>query len=106
MKCSGYKVSSGGWRYPRHVICDSPEKFMQTAVAAPSFLSPTLVIQVLVEQKEISGEEIDFILDNYPPQTSVSHLLQEENPGSLPFSRQEQGLKLEDTLLTPSKGFI
>lgn len=59
-----------------------------------------------MEQKEISGEEIDFILDNYPPQTPVSHLLEEKNPGSLPFSRQEQGLKLDDTMLTPSKGFL
>ncbi|KAL6322779.1 hypothetical protein AAG906_019048 [Vitis piasezkii] len=61
---------------------------------------------VLVEQKEISGEEIDFILNSYPPQTPVSCLLEEENPGSLPFGRQEQGLKLEDALLTPSKGFL
>ncbi|KAL6322043.1 hypothetical protein AAG906_003187 [Vitis piasezkii] len=63
-------------------------------------------VKVLVEQKEISGEEIDFILNNYPPQTPVSCLLEEENPGSLPFGRQEQGLKLEDALLTPSKGFL
>ncbi|XP_034710030.1 probable inactive ATP-dependent zinc metalloprotease FTSHI 1, chloroplastic isoform X2 [Vitis riparia] len=63
-------------------------------------------VKVLVEQKEISGEEIDFILNNYPPQTPVSCLLEEENPGSLPFGRQEQMLKLEDTLLTPSKGFL
>ncbi|RVX00840.1 putative ribonuclease H protein [Vitis vinifera] len=61
---------------------------------------------VLVEQKEISGEEIDFILNSYPPQTPVSCLLEEENPGSLPFGRQEHGLKLEDALLTPSKGFL
>ena len=60
-----------------------------------------------MEQKEISGEEIDFIIDNYPPQTPVSRVLKEENPGSLPFSRQERGLKLDDTMLTPSsKGFL
>lgn len=42
-------------------------------------------LQVLINQEEIVGEEIDFILDNYPPQTPISVLLQEENPGSLPF---------------------
>lgn len=47
-------------------------------------------MQVLVNQEEIRGEEIDFILNNYPPQTPVSVLLQEENPGSLPFVRLEQ----------------
>lgn len=70
------------------------------------FLGSLVVLQVLVEQKEISGEEIDFILNSYPPQTPVSCLLEEENPGSLPFGRQEHGLKLEDALLTPSKGFL
>ncbi|KAG6577136.1 putative inactive ATP-dependent zinc metalloprotease FTSHI 1, chloroplastic, partial [Cucurbita argyrosperma subsp. sororia] len=42
-------------------------------------------VKVLINQEEIVGEEIDFILDNYPPQTPISVLLQEENPGSLPF---------------------
>lgn len=45
-------------------------------------------VKVLISQEEISGEEIDFILDNYPPQTPISVLLQEENPGSLPFVRR------------------
>jgi len=38
-----------------------------------------------LNQKEISGEAIDFILDHYPPQTPLNSLLQEQNPGSLPF---------------------
>ncbi|XP_050942773.1 probable inactive ATP-dependent zinc metalloprotease FTSHI 1, chloroplastic [Cucumis melo] len=40
--------------------------------------------QVLIFHEEIIGEEIDFILDNYPPQTPISVLFQEENPGRLP----------------------
>ncbi|KAK9274500.1 hypothetical protein L1049_021749 [Liquidambar formosana] len=63
-------------------------------------------VKVLLNQKEISGDEIDFILNKYPPQTPLSLVLEEENPGSLPFIRQEQGLELEYTLLTPSKGEI
>ncbi|XP_031280931.1 probable inactive ATP-dependent zinc metalloprotease FTSHI 1, chloroplastic [Pistacia vera] len=47
-------------------------------------------VKVLLNQKEISGEEIDFILNNYPPQTPLSHLLEEESPGTLPFIKQEQ----------------
>uniref|UniRef100_M4DB87 SUN domain-containing protein n=1 Tax=Brassica campestris TaxID=3711 RepID=M4DB87_BRACM len=42
-------------------------------------------VKVLLNQKEISGEAIDFILDNYPPETRLDSLLQEQNPGSLPF---------------------
>ncbi|CAA7037394.1 unnamed protein product [Microthlaspi erraticum] len=42
-------------------------------------------VKVLLNQKEISGEAIDFILDHYPPQTPLNSLLQEQNPGSLPF---------------------
>ncbi|GLT90750.1 hypothetical protein SLE2022_086680 [Rubroshorea leprosula] len=47
-------------------------------------------VKVLVNQKEMSGEEIDFILNNYPPQTPLSRLLEEENPGSLPFIKLKQ----------------
>ncbi|KAA8520963.1 hypothetical protein F0562_011636 [Nyssa sinensis] len=52
-------------------------------------------VKVLLDQREISGEEIEFILNKYPPQTPISNLLEEENPGSLPFVRQEQGHQLE-----------
>ncbi|KAK4490804.1 hypothetical protein RD792_001518 [Penstemon davidsonii] len=62
-------------------------------------------VKVLLNQKEITGEEIDFILDNYPPETPTSLVLEERNPGSLPFSEQEQqgqeqSNELEYTLLT------
>ncbi|CAK9324479.1 unnamed protein product [Citrullus colocynthis] len=52
-------------------------------------------VKVLISQEEISGEEIDFILDNYPPETPISVLLQEENPGSLPFVRRGRGRERE-----------
>ncbi|XVF12947.1 hypothetical protein REPUB_Repub08aG0164200 [Reevesia pubescens] len=55
-------------------------------------------VKVLLNQKEISGEEIDFILNNYPPQTPLSLLLEEENPGSLPFIKQEQEQEQERDL--------
>ncbi|XP_030951841.1 probable inactive ATP-dependent zinc metalloprotease FTSHI 1, chloroplastic isoform X3 [Quercus lobata] len=61
-------------------------------------------VKVLVDQKEISGKEIDFILNKYPSQTPISLLLEEENPGSLPFNKQEEEQELEYALLTPSKG--
>ncbi|OMO79789.1 Peptidase M41 [Corchorus capsularis] len=59
-------------------------------------------VKVLLNQKEISGEEIEFILDKYPPQTPLSLLLNEENPGSLPFIKQEQEGDVEPLLLTHS----
>lgn len=61
-------------------------------------------MQVLLSQQEIRGEEIDFILNNYPPQTPVSELFEEENPGSLPFISKEQERELEYALITQSKG--
>ena len=61
-------------------------------------------IQVLLNQTEISGKEIDFILDNYPPQTPVSLLFEEENPGSLLFARQDdESREIEYALVTQSK---
>ena len=59
-------------------------------------------LQVLLNQEEISGEEIDFILNKYPPQTPLRLLLEEENPGSLPFIK-ERVHDLEYALQTPSK---
>ncbi|KAL5750131.1 hypothetical protein ACOSP7_024734 [Xanthoceras sorbifolium] len=61
-------------------------------------------VKVLLNQKEISGEEIDFILNNYPPQTQLTLLLEEENPGTLPFIKQEQGSEFEYALVNHSKG--
>lgn len=65
-----------------------------------------LLCQVLLERKEISGEEIDYILNKYPPQTPLKLLFEEENPGSLKFitQQQEQERELEYALLTQSKG--
>lgn len=60
-------------------------------------------VKVLLNQKEISGEALDFILNNYPPQTPIVRLLEEENPGSLPFMKQETQQELELALLSPSK---
>lgn len=60
-------------------------------------------IKVLLDQKEISGEEIDFILDKYPPQTSISLLLEEDDPGSLPFIRQDDCREIEYALVNQSK---
>ncbi|KAI3468595.1 hypothetical protein Pfo_025258 [Paulownia fortunei] len=59
-------------------------------------------VKVLLDRKEISGDEIDFILDNYPPQTPTSLVLEERNPGSLPFfeQKQAQSKELDYTLLT------
>lgn len=59
-------------------------------------------VKVLLNQEEISGEEIDFILNKYPPQTPVSLLLAEENPGSLPFFKQETS-DLEYALVAQSE---
>ncbi|XP_027342381.1 probable inactive ATP-dependent zinc metalloprotease FTSHI 1, chloroplastic [Abrus precatorius] len=57
-------------------------------------------IKVLLNQKEISGEEIDFILNKYPSQTPL-HLLEEEDADSLPFIK-EQVDDLEYALKTQS----
>jgi len=48
----------------------------------------------------MSGEEIDFILNKYPPQTPL-HLLEEERPSDLPFMKEVHNV--EYTLQTQSK---
>ncbi|TKY60737.1 ATP-dependent zinc metalloprotease FtsH [Spatholobus suberectus] len=58
-------------------------------------------IKVLLNQKEISGEEIEFILNKYPPQTPLHLLEEEENAGNLPFAT-EQVHDLEYALKTQS----
>ncbi|GAB4857575.1 Probable inactive ATP-dependent zinc metalloprotease FTSHI 1, chloroplastic [Ancistrocladus abbreviatus] len=63
-------------------------------------------VKVLLNQKEMRGAEIDYILDKYPPQTPVSLLFKEENPGSLPFFQEEQGRELEYALTNASTGEI
>ncbi|KAL4565415.1 hypothetical protein LXL04_029509 [Taraxacum kok-saghyz] len=54
-------------------------------------------VKVLLRQMEMTGDEIDFILDKYPPNTPTSRLLEEGDPGSLSFfdQKNEQDLELE-----------
>ncbi|XP_074317600.1 putative inactive ATP-dependent zinc metalloprotease FTSHI 1, chloroplastic [Silene latifolia] len=61
-------------------------------------------VKVLLNQKEISGAEIDYILDNYPAETPVSLLLEEEHPSSLPLFSEGRGRKLEHALATSTSG--
>ncbi|XP_058732136.1 probable inactive ATP-dependent zinc metalloprotease FTSHI 1, chloroplastic [Vicia villosa] len=58
-------------------------------------------IKVLLNQKEMTGEEIDFILNKYPPQTPL-HLLEEERPSNLPFVK-EQARDMEYSIQTQLK---
>lgn len=60
-------------------------------------------VKVLLNQMEISGQEIDFVLEHYPPNTPASLILEEGDPGGLPLfhkQNQEQGQDLEYDLLT------
>ncbi|XP_039117486.1 probable inactive ATP-dependent zinc metalloprotease FTSHI 1, chloroplastic [Dioscorea cayenensis subsp. rotundata] len=41
-------------------------------------------VKVLLDNKEISGDQIEFIIDSYPAETPVKLVLEEKNPGSLP----------------------
>ncbi|KAI7743238.1 hypothetical protein M8C21_024876, partial [Ambrosia artemisiifolia] len=52
-------------------------------------------VKVLLRQTEISGDEIDYILDKYPPNTPTSRLLEEGDPGSLSFFKRTQGQDAE-----------
>ncbi|KAF9601149.1 hypothetical protein IFM89_017054 [Coptis chinensis] len=52
---------------------------------------------VLLDKKEISG-------DQYPAETPVRHLLEEESLGNLPFFEMERERDFELSLLTESKG--
>ncbi|XP_014509626.1 probable inactive ATP-dependent zinc metalloprotease FTSHI 1, chloroplastic isoform X1 [Vigna radiata var. radiata] len=45
-------------------------------------------IKVLLDQEEISGEEIEFILNKYPPQTPL-YLLEEEYAANLSFNKEQ-----------------
>lgn len=60
-----------------------------------------LALQVLLNQEEINGEEIEFILNKYPPETALHILEEEENAGTLPFTK-EQVHDLEYALNTQS----
>ncbi|CAA3008680.1 probable inactive ATP-dependent zinc metalloprotease FTSHI 1, chloroplastic [Olea europaea subsp. europaea] len=52
-------------------------------------------IQVLLNREEITGDDIEFILDNYPPQTPTNLVLDEKDPGSLPYMKQMQAQSKE-----------
>lgn len=63
----------------------------------------SFMLQVLLDQRELTGEEIDFILDNYPPQMPTSLVLEERDPGSLPFfeeKKEAESKELEYTMLS------
>ncbi|KAI4370298.1 hypothetical protein MLD38_018665 [Melastoma candidum] len=61
-------------------------------------------VKVLLNQDEISGEEIDFILKKYPAQTPIRLLLDEENPGTLPFFEREQKGEVQYALSSQPDG--
>lgn len=44
---------------------------------------------------DMTGDEIELILDEYPPNTPTSRLLEEGDPGSLSFFKQKKGEDLE-----------
>lgn len=59
---------------------------------------PLLSSQVLLDRKEISGDHIEFILDNYPAETPVDLVLEERDPGTLPFFEREGEMVLSPSL--------
>lgn len=61
-------------------------------------------VKVLLNQKEISGAEIDHILDKYPAETPINLLLEEKNPESLPSYGEGRGQELEHAFSTASSG--
>lgn len=65
------------------------------------FLFPSL--QVLLDRKEISGDQIEYILINYPSGTPVNLVLEEQSPGSLPLLEAELGRDLVFSSYIPSK---
>ncbi|KAJ0986117.1 hypothetical protein J5N97_004473 [Dioscorea zingiberensis] len=46
-------------------------------------------VKVLLDNKEINGDQIEFIIDSYPAETPVNLVLEEKNPGSLPDFHME-----------------
>lgn len=77
---------------------DIPEVIQWVSVCRNNwvFIGPDVTLltcidlQVLLNQKEITGEEISFIIRNYPPHTPTSLILEERDPGSLPLFRRSQ----------------
>ena len=59
--------------------------------------------QVLLNSKEISGDQIEFILNSYPAETPVKPILEEKNPGSLSLFRLNEEHDLTLSRLVPLK---
>ncbi|XP_020581886.1 probable inactive ATP-dependent zinc metalloprotease FTSHI 1, chloroplastic [Phalaenopsis equestris] len=60
-------------------------------------------VKVLLDKKEISGDHIEFILDNYPAMTPARAVLEEKDPGSLPFFVEDGGRDLVLTSPIPDE---
>lgn len=60
-------------------------------------------LQVLLDSKEISGDQIEFIINNYPVETPVKLVLDEKNPGSLPLFKLNEDCDLALSPLVPLK---
>ncbi|PKA45740.1 ATP-dependent zinc metalloprotease FtsH [Apostasia shenzhenica] len=65
------------------------------------FAALVKTVKVLLDNKEISGDHIEFIINNYPSEASVKLVLEEKNPGSLPFfdANKDHNLVLTTQLL-------
>jgi len=56
-----------------------------------------------LDSKEISGDQIEFILNSYPAETPVKPILEEKNPGSLSLFRLNEEHDLTLSRLVPLK---
>ncbi|KAG6473042.1 hypothetical protein ZIOFF_066949 [Zingiber officinale] len=65
------------------ILCDMYEQTYSMLRRHSAALVKT--VKVLLDNKEIRGNQIEFILDSYPIETPVKVVLAENNPGSLPF---------------------
>ncbi|KAL3652817.1 putative inactive ATP-dependent zinc metalloprotease FTSHI 1, chloroplastic [Castilleja foliolosa] len=83
-----FKMDDGIAKRTEELMCDMYRKTVDLLRQHNAALLKT--VKVLLDRKEISGDEIDYILDNYPPQTPTRIVLEEKNPGSLPIFDQEQ----------------
>lgn len=82
------------------LLCNSYEKTLNLLRKHHAALLKC--VKVLLSQTEICGEEINYILNKYPPFTPTNLILEEKDPGGLPFfvREQEQSLELEPSLLS------
>ncbi|CAN1138743.1 Probable inactive ATP-dependent zinc metalloprotease FTSHI 1, chloroplastic [Linum perenne] len=58
--------------------------------------------KVLLNHEEINGEAIEYILTNYPPHTRLTLLLEEDNPGSIPFMDEKLEREMDGNALVGS----